>query len=551
MLNTTLNARNLPRVAYFCMEYGLHEEFKIYSGGLGILAGDHLKTAGEMGLPLVGIGILWRQGYTKQLIGQDGRPYDIFEDSHYDFLKDTGVTVKVHIRGRDVTVKVWRVDKYGNAPLYLLDTNLPGNEEWWITDRLYGGSGDDRIAQEIVLGIGGVRALRALGIEVDVYHFNEGHAALAGIELIREKMAQGASFEEAWAATRQEIVFTTHTPVLAGNESHHHGALTYVGAYNGLNYHQMARIGGDPFGMTVAGLRLSRNANAVAQLHGETARKMWKDVWGAAPITAITNGVYPGTWQDARIREAYERGADLWEPHMAAKRELIAEVEARTGVKLNADALLIGFARRAAPYKRSDLIFRRPEVIAPLLESGRIQLIFSGKAHPQDGFGKDIVANMVAMARRYPNSVVFLENYDMKIGRLLTRGCDVWLNNPQRPLEASGTSGMKAAMNGVLNLSVLDGWWPEGCQHGINGWQIGDAYEGPGQDDHDLNSLYGALLTEVVPTYYENRGKWLQMMRASIDMAHWKFSSQRMLGEYYSRLYAPADDAARQAAVTA
>ncbi|MCL4514870.1 MAG: alpha-glucan family phosphorylase [Firmicutes bacterium] len=549
MLNTTLNARNLPRVAYFCMEYGLHEEFKIYSGGLGILAGDHLKTAGELGLPLVGIGILWRQGYTKQLIDQDGRPYDVFEDSPYDFLQDTGATVKVRIRGREVAVKVWRVDKYGNAPLYLLDTNVPGNEEWWITDRLYGGSGDDRIAQEMVLGIGGVRALRALSIGVDVYHFNEGHAALAGSELIREKMAQGASFEEAWAVTRKQIVFTTHTPVLAGNESHHHGALAYVGAYNGLDYHQMARIGGDPFGMTVAGLRLSRNANAVAQLHGETARRMWKDIRGAAPITAITNGVYPGTWQDSRVRAAYENWADLWESHLAAKRELIAEVEARTGVKLDVDSLLIGFARRAAPYKRSDLIFRRPEVIEPLLKSGKVQIILSGKAHPQDGFGKEIVANMVAMARRYPESVVFLENYDMKIGRLLTRGCDVWLNNPQRPLEASGTSGMKAAMNGVLNLSVLDGWWPEGCRHGINGWQIGDAFEGPGQDEHDQNSLYQVLLDEVVPTYYGNRAKWLQMMRASIDMSHWNFSTQRMLEEYYTRLYAPADEAAGEAAI--
>ncbi len=549
MLNTTLDARNLPRVAYFCMEYGLHEEFKIYSGGLGILAGDHLKTAGELGLPLVGIGILWRQGYTKQLIGQDGRPYDVFEDSHYDFLQDTGATVKVRIRGREVAVKVWRVDKYGNAPLYLLDTNVPGNEEWWITDRLYGGSGDDRIAQEMVLGIGGVRALRALGIEVDVYHFNEGHAALAGVELIREKMARGASFEEAWAATRNQIVFTTHTPVLAGNESHHHGALTYVGAYNGLDYHQMARLGGDPFGMTVAGLRLSRNANAVAQLHGETARQMWKDVWGAAPITAITNGVYPGTWQDPRIHDAYKNGTDLWEPHLAAKRALIAEVEARTGVKLDADSLLIGFARRAAPYKRSDLIFRRPEIIEPLLKRGKVQIILSGKAHPQDGFGKEIIANMVAMARRYSNSVVFLENYDMKIGRLLTRGCDVWLNNPQRPLEASGTSGMKAAMNGVLNLSVLDGWWPEGCRHGVNGWQIGDAFEGPGQDEHDLNSLYRVLVEEVVPAFYGNRAKWLQMMRASIDMSHWNFSTQRMLEEYYTRLYTPADEAGGRAAI--
>lgn len=529
--------KTLPRVAYFCMEYGLHEEFKTYSGGLGILAGDHIKQAGEMNLPLVGIGILWRQGYTKQLIGEDGRPYDQFPDYRYDFLKDTGITVNVQIRGRQVVCKVWVVDKFGNAPLYLLDTNVPGNEEWWITDRLYGGSGDDRIAQEMVLGIGGVRALRALGIDVDVYHFNEGHAVFAGIELIRERMERGLSFEEAWEATRKEVVFTTHTPVPAGNESHHHGALSWAGAYNGLNYDQMVRIGGDPFGMTVAGLRLSRKANAVAKLHGETARRMWKDVYGASPITSITNGVHRATWQDQRIREAYEAGEDLWVPHMQAKKALIAAVLERTGVQLDPKALLIGFARRAAAYKRSDLIFRRPEVIEPLLESGKVQIIFSGKAHPQDEHGKQIVANMVAMARKYPNRVVFMENYDIEIGRLLVRGCDIWLNNPQRPLEASGTSGMKAAMNGVLNLSVLDGWWPEGCEHGENGWQIGDAFEGAGQDEHDLNCLYNVLMGEVIPTYYENRPKWLEMMRASIEMSVERFSAERMLSEYYAIMY--------------
>lgn len=533
------NSTNLPRVAYFCMEYGLHEEFKIYAGGLGILAGDHLKTAGDLNLPLVGIGLLWRQGYTMQLIGEDGRPYDAYPNYIYDFLKDTGVTVKVRIRGRQVACKVWLVDKYGNAPLYLLDTNLPENADRWITGQLYGWFGEERIAQEMVLGIGGVRALRALGIQVDVYHFNEGHAVMAGIELIREKMDDlGMSFEEAWEATRKEIVFTTHTPVKEGNEAHDHELLQYMGACNGLTHGQMLQLGGDPFNMTVAGLRLARIANGVAELHGVTARKMWKDVTGAAPIISITNAVHTRTWQDNRVRDAYLSGRDLWAPHMEAKRELLDEVQIRTGVRLNEESLLIGFGRRAAPYKRSDFIFRDPEVIEPLLKSGRIQIIFSGKAHPQDDTGKAIVTNLVAMARRYPNSVVFLENYDMKIGRLLTRGCDVWLNNPRRPMEASGTSGMKAAMNGVLNLSILDGWWPEGCVHGVNGWQIGDAYEGPDQDERDLKSLYRVLLEEVVPTFYENRTKWVQMMKASIDMSHQQFAGERMLEEYYRLMYA-------------
>lgn len=533
-----MKQNDLPKVAYFCMEYGLNHEFPIYSGGLGILAGDHLKSAGDLKVPLVAVGILWRQGYTEQRIGPDGRPYDIFTDHSYDFLEDTGVKVNVTVRGNQVTCKVWKTEHFGNAPLYLLDTNLPENEEPWITDRLYSGSGDDRIAQEIVLGIGGIRALRALGILPDVYHFNEGHAVLAGIELIREKMTQGLDFKAAWEKTRQEIVFTTHTPVPAGNESHTLAALEYVGAFNGLTAEQMKAIGGNPFNMTVAGLRLSRLANAVAQLHGKTACKMWANVKDAAPIIAITNGVHPGTWQNPAIRQAFADGASLWEPHQKAKRLLIQEIEKQTGVKLHEDKLLIGFARRAAAYKRADLIFRNESIIKPLLEQGQIQLVFSGKAHPQDGIGKDLVARTVAMAKRYPKSVVFIENYDMRIGRLLTQGCDVWLNNPQRPLEACGTSGMKAAMNGVLNLSILDGWWPEGCEHGVNGWQIGNAYEGPGQDENDLKSLYQTLTKEVLPTYYGQKDMWERMMRASIKMSEY-FSSHRMVEEYYERLYRP------------
>jgi len=528
-----------PRVAYFCMEFGLHEELAIYSGGLGILAGDHLKSARDLGFPLVGIGLLWRQGYTMQLIGSDGRPYDVFPTYGYDFLKDTGIKIKLTIRGQETWCRVWLVDKYGNAPLYLLDPNVPENQdrEKWINFKLYGGDAEARIAQEMVLGIGGVRALRALGMEVDVYHFNEGHAVFAGIELIREHMARGLDFDEAWQKAREQIVFTTHTPVPAGNERHEHSLLQYMGAYNGLDYEQMKRIGGDPFSMTVAGLRLARLANAVAELHGRTACRMWGDVEGAAPIIHITNGVHRETWQDERIGKAWEAGGDLWAEHQRAKLELIREIGMRTSVWLNPDRLLIGFARRAAPYKRSDLVFGKPEVIEPLLTSGKLQLVFSGKAHPQDEKGKEIISNLVAACRRYPNSVVFLENYDMKLGRLLTRGCDVWLNNPRRPQEASGTSGMKAAMNGVLNLSVLDGWWPEACRHGINGWQFGDGYEGPDQDRHDMEALYRVLMQEVIPTYYDYPEKWREMMKASIETAQYQFSSERMVKEYYSRLY--------------
>lgn len=533
-----------PKIAYFCMEYGLHEDFKIYSGGLGILAGDHLKAARDLGIPLVGIGILWHQGYTKQFIGEDGRPYDRYEDYHYDFLEDTGVTVTVSIQGCPVRCKVWRTEHYGNAPLYLLDTRLPGNEMAWLTDRLYYGDCFQRIAQEMVLGIGGVRALRALGIEVDLYHFNEGHAVLAGFELMSERMLEGSSFRDAWQASRQEIVFTTHTPVAAGNEVHPLDLLHSMGAGGKLSPQQMAEIGGNPLNMTATGLRLSRKANAVSKLHAQTACGMWRNVCGEAGIEAITNGVHTGTWLDPRVHEAYQKGEGVFAAHQEVKGELLSEIENSTGVKLRLGSLLMGFARRAATYKRSDLIFRREETIAPLLHAGKLQLVFSGKAHPQDEGGKNIISHIVSMTKKYPGSVVFLENYDMRIGRLLTRGCDVWLNNPVRPLEASGTSGMKAAMNGVLNLSVLDGWWPEGCCHGTNGWQFGEGYEGPQQDEKDLASLHGVICEEVIPTYYHNTAGWQQMMMESMRTSLWQFSAARMVEDYCRRIYAPRAESA-------
>ncbi len=540
-----MSNKQLPQVAYFCMEFGLHEDFRIYSGGLGILAGDILKAAKDGDYPLIGVGILWRQGYTTQVFREDGRIYDCYPEYQYDFLQDTGVVVGVKIRGRWVHCKVWKCSKFDNVDLYLLDANLPDNCDPLITGQLYGWFSEERIAQEMILGIGGVRALRTLGIYPDVYHFNDSHPVIAGIELIRLKMDdEGMDFEAAWRRTREEIVFTTHTPIMAGNEVHGHDLLQYMGAYNGLTHEQLVRIGGDPFSMTVAGLRLSRKANAVAELHGHTARDMWRGVEGASEILAITNGVHNGTWQDSRLAAAYAAGTDLWEPHQAAKREMIAEIERRNGVKLNENVLTIGFARRAAPYKRGDLIFRRPEVIEPLLREGKLQLIFSGKAHPNDLTGKGIITRLYEMAQRFPGQIVFLQNYDMKIGKLLTRGCDVWLNNPIRPMEASGTSGMKAAMNGVLNFSVLDGWWPEGCEHGVNGWQIGDGNYHPDQDGADADALYYVLGNDILPTYYGNRAQWTAMMRASIAMASWRFSAARMVEEYYRRLYLADADAA-------
>lgn len=529
------------RVAYFCMEYGLDTSMKTYAGGLGILAGDYLKGAKDHDYPMVGIGIKWKQGYTDQRIDEHGKPYDSYHNYEYDFLEDTGVTVDVTIRKQNITCKVWKVEQFGNVPLYLLDTDVPGNPEAWITGQLYGWFGEERIAQEMVLGIAGVRALRKLGHDIDVYHFNEGHALFAGFELMREKMEEGADFYEAWNQTREETVFTTHTPIVQGNESHPIEKLLYMGAANGLTVEQLVEIGGAPFNMTVGALRLSRMSNAVAELHGETANKMWAHVDNRSEIIPITNCIHRPTWVDEKMLDLQANGGDLWSRHLENKRDLIDFIEERNGVRLKEDKLIIGFSRRAAPYKRSDFIFTDEAIIGPLLESGDVQIVFSGKAHPLDDTGKGIVSSLVKMAKKYPHAVVFLENYDMTIGAMLTRGSDVWLNNPRRPKEASGTSGMKAAMNGVLNLSTLDGWWPEACEHGENGWQFGDGFESDdveALDKHDLDALYRVLREELLPTFYQNHDKWVQMMARSIESTRDRFAVKRMLEDYYDKLYA-------------
>ena len=428
----------------------------------------------------------------------------------------------------------------GIARLYLLE---PSEErDRWITRRLYGGGGEDRVAQEIVLGVGGVRLLRALNLPVDVYHFNEGHAVFAGVELIADRMETGSRFHDAWREARRSIVFTTHTPVPAGNEVHALAELRRLGASCELVASELAEIGGDPFNMTVAGLRLAHAANAVAQLHGETARAMWAHVEDAAPIIAITNGVHQGTWQDPRIAAAHGSDDRLLAAKRALKVELLAEVRARTGTRLDPDALTIGFARRAATYKRPDLLLRDPGRFATLIKRNRVQLLFAGKAHPADHEGKAVIARLVEGLRQWPDSVAFLEDYDMALGRVLTRGCDVWLNTPRRPMEASGTSGMKAAMNGTLNLSVLDGWWPEGCEHGVTGWAIGDGTVSGDPDPRDLRALYDTLETEVLPTFAD-QARWTRMMRGSIRMAVERFSSDRMVREYFERLYSVASPA--------
>ncbi|SHM36438.1 alpha-glucan family phosphorylase [Halanaerobium congolense] len=531
---------NKPHTAYFCMEYGLDENMRIYAGGLGILAGDILKAAKEFSYPVTGIGLLWRKGYSKQVINAEGRP----ENQHpvnkeiYEHAVDTGETVSVTIREQEVKLKIWKLDKFNNATLYLLDANLPENRKYQtITDGLYDGFNEKRIAQEIALGIGGVKAIRKLGLNIDIYHFNEGHAALAGTELIREKMETGMDFHTAWDDVKDEIVFTTHTPVKEGNESHSLDSLKKMSAFNTLTRQQMKEIGDSPFSMTVAGLRLSRISNGVAKLHGQTSREMWKDVAGKSPIISITNGVHRGTWVDDRIVKNMGDTEAIYETHQTMKKELVDFIKEKNGAKLDPDKLIIGFARRATAYKRPNLIFKKSDLIDPYLESGDVQIVFSGKAHPTDDNGKEIVAKLVKKAKEFPNSVVFLEDYNMEIARYMTRGVDIWLNNPRKPLEASGTSGMKAAMNGGLNLSILDGWWVEGCEHGINGWQFGDGYVGEGQDESDLYALYRVLLNEVVPTFYGNKDRWKDMMMESIATTYERFSAKKMLERYYSEMY--------------
>jgi starch phosphorylase len=313
-----------------------------------------------------------------------------------------------------------------------------------------------------------------------------------------------------------------------------------MGANNGLTLEQLIEIGGSPFNMTVAALKMSRITNAVSKLHAKTANNMWKSIKNHSEIIAITNAIHIPTWVDSNILSAVQGNGDLWDNHIKNKKNLISFIKQRTKVNLNPDVLLIGFSRRAVEYKRSNFIFSNEEIIAPLLNEGKLQIVFSGKAFPQDDTGKVIVKALVDLSKKYPNAVVFLENYDMTIGKMLTTGSDVWLNNPRRPMEASGTSGMKAAMNGVLNFSILDGWWPEACMDGINGWQIGNGFESSNTsllDENDLKSLYEVLLKKVIPTYYDNRQKWIEMMKASILSTKDYFCVARMLEEYYQKMY--------------
>ncbi len=605
------------RIAYFSMEFGIHESLPVYSGGLGILSGDHLKSASDLGLPLIGVGLMYRQGYFEQRLTTDG--WQLEEYPVIDFYQapcmlvkdDEGqpVTVNLTMGHRQVDVRVWKV-RVGRVPLYLLDTDLPQNhaEDQAITLRLYGGDEKLRIRQETLLGIGGMRVLNGLGLPPDVCHMNEGHAAFLTIERIRRRMEEdGLDFGEAREAVAPSHVFTTHTPVPAGIDHFETELLEeYIGPYLpsiGLSLDDFVALGkvdaSDPdelFCMAVLALRIAGAANGVSALHGHISRELWHTVWPGAPrdevpIMSITNGIHINTWISPEMSDLLDRylaphwsdnpvdqdiwrrvdeipDLELWRTHERRRVALVsfarrqikeqlrrrgapaAEVKSADEI-LDPEALTIGFARRFAPYKRGGLIFRDVERLLKMLtdHDRPVQLIFAGKAHPRDDVGKDIIRQITLYAKKpeFRRRIMFIENYNISVARMLVQGVDVWLNNPIKPREASGTSGMKVAPNGGLNFSVLDGWWPEAFD-GDNGWAIADGHihEDDSYRDHlESEAIYELLEKEIVPTFYDRGADdvprdWVARMKASMRTLCPMFNTHRMLQEYSDSLYVPA-----------
>jgi glycogen phosphorylase len=579
-------------VAYFSAEFGLDESLPIYSGGLGVLAGDYLKAASELGVPLVGIGLFYRRGYFQQRLDADDRQIE-----HYPLTDTSRLPLElvpmapvVELADDDgnlvpVRLSVWRV-RVGRASLFLLDTHVEGNPEWAVTDTLYGGDRANRLRQEVVLGVGGVRVLRQLGLEPTVFHLNEGHSAFLQLERMRELVEErGLSSAEALEQLRASTVFTTHTPVPAGNEVFDPELVqrTLGGLVErcGLAWDDFVALGKvdsteTGFGLTPFALRTSEHANGVSELHGAVSREMWHRLWtdrriDEVPITSITNGVHQRTWisgelegllgdTDPQFERARELSAgELWVAHRGAKERLLEFVARTRGAReLDADVLTIGFARRFATYKRASLLFRRPDRLAALLADPDrpIQVLVAGKAHPADEEGKDVIQLVVDFAREpaAAGRVVFLEDYEMTLARRLVQGVDLWLNTPRRPFEASGTSGMKAALNGVPNCSILDGWWAEAYSPEV-GFAIetleGGASEAA-QDEADADALYAVLEDQVLPAYYERDRaglpqRWIALMRESIAELGPRFGTARMVAEYVERLYLPAHEGASRA----
>lgn len=604
-------------VAYFSAEFGIHESLPIYSGGLGVLSGDHVKSASGLGLPLVGIGLFYGQGYFRQHLDDNGFQREEYQDTKVEStplepaLSTDGkpVSIQIETRNGEIFAKVWQV-QVGRVTLYLLDSNVEGNrpEDRELTSRLYGGDERTRVRQELLLGVGGVKALRALGITPGVYHLNEGHSAFGPLEVIRERMHfQGLSFDDALREVAQQTVFTTHTPVPAGHDRFD-GSLVeeHLGPLRdqlGISYEQLMGLGRvepqnehESFCMTVVGLKLSRRANAVSALHGHVSRRMWAHLWPwrveeEIPIGHITNGVHIPSWLAWQMQQLYDRNfkanwlqqmgepevwngihdvdpGELWETHNALKNLMVQFVRRRVSRQcrrrgeseeaveaartvLDPNHLTIGFARRFATYKRANLVlFDLDRIINMLSDAERpIQIVFAGKAHPKDEPGKQLIQRIVnlRMDPNFAGRVVFVEDYDINVCRHLIQGVDVWLNNPRRPLEASGTSGQKAVLNGALNLSILDGWWAE-AYDGTNGFAIGDGTTHVSDeitDRRDAESLLSVLEDEVIPMFYDCDvdglpRRWIKRMMNSISTLAWRFSAHRMVADYARACYVPA-----------
>jgi starch phosphorylase len=593
-------------IAYFSMEFGINESLGVYSGGLGVLAGDHCKAASDLGVPLVGVGLLYRSGYFRQTVDFDGFQQHIYPD--YDFARlpvlpvespGGGVlTVPVDLPGRVVQAAVWKA-QVGRVPVLMLDTDIPLNDpaDRPITGILYVRGREMRLCQEIVLGMGGVRALRALGIWPSVYHMNEGHVAFLGLERARERVSRGDGLTEALKDLALNAVFTTHTPVPAGNETFDRDLVAkYLEPWTqevGCDVEAGLSLGmeGGSFNLTVLAIRTSSSVNGVSRLHGDVSSSMWRHLWPdrpERPVTHVTNGVHTPTWIGPEMRALFARhlGADwedhllepeywdrvhaipdeeVWASHRSQKERLIRFVRERVRVQsarhgrspdelraieglLDPRALTIGFARRFATYKRAVLVLSDLDRVRGLLTDAArpVQFVFAGKAHPADRAGQDFIRQLVALTQgEFRGRIVFLEDYDMEVGRMLVQGCDVWLNTPRRPQEASGTSGQKSPIGGGINCSVLDGWWVEGFR-GDNGWAIGDGTAvGEESDRGDAASLYRILEQEMVPLFFDKgedglRHRWIAMMKASIAPVVPQFSAHRMVRDYVEQIYLPA-----------
>jgi starch phosphorylase len=604
-------------VAYFSAEFGIHESLPIYSGGLGVLSGDHIKSASGLGIPLIAIGLFYDQGYFKQMLDISGFQVEEYIDTKVEDLpmepaRSPGgetITITIDTRNGQLLAKVWLM-QIGRIKLYLLDCDVDGNNphDRQLTSRLYGGDKRTRVRQELVLGVGGVRLLQALGISPGVYHLNEGHSAFAPLEVIRLRMKHdGLSFDEALRETARHTVFTTHTPVPAGHDRFDGGMIEeHLGPLRdelGISYEQLMGLGrvepqneGETFCMTVIGLKLSRHANAVSSLHGYVSRRMWANLWPwrveeEIPIGHITNGVHVPSWLAFQMMQLYDRyfeagwfpnmadpevwkpifkcdPGELWETHMALKNLLIEFVRRRVSRQcrrrgeseeviehsrniLNPRVLTIGFARRFATYKRADLMITDLDRLAEIVSDPArpVQFIFSGKAHPADEPGKQLIQKMENLRHdeRFAGKIVFVEDYDINVARHLVQGVDVWLNNPRRPLEASGTSGEKVVLNGGLNMSILDGWWAE-AYNGANGFAIGDGTQHVSDevtDRRDAEAFYRVLEQEVVPLFYDRDSDglprhWIERMQNSINSLAWRFSAHRMVMDYTLHSYMKA-----------